>query len=720
MKPLDLLDQFDQASSTIAFVATYEFNAQFFERRMLTKRTYGSAERVVVFMDQGRYQDLLNSGLTVGGFNRRYLVVPVSRAPYAFHPKLYLALSEKRAEAVLGSNNCTNAGIAYNVEICSTFAVSAEKSASSDRDAKSIIRQVFEMMREFAADAGPFRDLLEKEYLCPAEKCVPWLNQKVALPSGEVELLHSYRKPLWAQIQKRLQELNVRKIALVAPFFDPDLAFLKKLRSHWPEASLVVIAQEDYATLPGSNLSKILTKKDNLFAAEIKLGRRLHAKAFAFETSKGTYWITGSANATTAAFEGCNMETVLWFQTKEGADTIFNDGPFELKKIVPEQFVAGKEQEPRNDSTPPGSLTLHVALLGTEGTLDCQANGLEYIRNISLRVRNFNEPTPVLSFPLKFDAKGFASIPLDESQMAQLRGAALCQLKGINAKGHDELSNEVALAQLHQLLKERGSRSGPRNALQTIAETGENLVPYVDSLGSVREAVEFFDHCSIHFFDGETTGRDFRHDFWKQRDPFKPDTPPTWVNVPAGSSAEDLRKAIWQFVERHQREKLNKHVRRGNLNGLPNFLDIFRTLNSLLLTYHTRKLGSSDPIIPFGFVTHGIMINLELLIGPFEEGEADWYEGHGFIASIFSNMQGDKELVRERLRDERVPEMLRAAVQALVDCRARARRMRELDAWALIRRRWVSGWIKNQGFKEPAAEAVKAAGAEYSSIAKAA
>jgi hypothetical protein len=34
----------------------------------------------------------------------------------------------------------------------------------------------------------------------------------------------------------------VRKIALVAPFFDPDLAFLKTLRSHWPDASLAAKA----------------------------------------------------------------------------------------------------------------------------------------------------------------------------------------------------------------------------------------------------------------------------------------------------------------------------------------------------------------------------------------------------------------------------------------------------------------------------------------------
>lgn len=63
----------------------------------------------------------------------------------------------------------------------------------------------------------------------------------------------------------------------------------------------------------------------------------------------------------------------------------------------------------------------------------------------------------------------------------------------------------MALVQLYQLLRERPARGGGRNPLQTIAETGENLVPYIDSLGSVREAVEFFDHCSIRFQDGETS-----------------------------------------------------------------------------------------------------------------------------------------------------------------------------------------------------------------------
>jgi hypothetical protein len=46
------------------------------------------------------------------------------------------------------------------------------------------------------------------------------------------------------------------------------------------------------------------------------------------------------------------------------------------------------------------------------------------------------------------------------------------------------------------------------------------------------------------------------------------------LSQPIDNTADNLREAVWRFVTRHQHEKLEKHVRRGNLNGFPNFLDI--------------------------------------------------------------------------------------------------------------------------------------------------
>ncbi|QQO33177.1 hypothetical protein JJC00_32355 [Bradyrhizobium diazoefficiens] len=180
-----------------------------------------------------------------------------------------------------------------------------------------------------------------------------------------------------------------------------------------------------------------------------------------------------------------------------------------------------------------------------------------------------------------------------------------------------------------------------------------------------------------------------------------------------------MRAAVLEFVERHQSDKLFRHVRRGNLNGLPNFLDIFRTLNGLLFTYHSRVMGKAGPVLPFGFVTRHVMTNIESLIGPFEPRE-DAFDGTGFVSAVYSNFAGDKALVRDRLKEERVPQMLCAAVEAMVAVRAKARKMTTLDDWAQRRLAGVAGWIAAQGQREPSREEVETAGLEYFPAKKAA
>jgi hypothetical protein len=171
VKPLDLLDAFDDAAAKIAFVATYEFDPLFFERRVLRKRRFAGAERILVLMDAGRYQELLTEGLPVSGFNRRYLVAPIDRHPFVFHPKLYLLVGERRVTGIIGSNNCTNAGIAFNVELCSTF--SAEWSGDSPNPVFFTLRQIFEALRSFAADAPDFKATLQREFFAQAQGLHP-------------------------------------------------------------------------------------------------------------------------------------------------------------------------------------------------------------------------------------------------------------------------------------------------------------------------------------------------------------------------------------------------------------------------------------------------------------------------------------------------------------------------------------------------------------------
>jgi HKD family nuclease len=708
MTPLDLLDTFDGTAAKIALVATYEFDPLFFERRVLRKRAFAGAERILVLMDAGRYQELLKEGLPVSGFNRRYLVSPIDRHPYAFHPKLYLLMGDRRVTGIVGSNNCTNAGIAFNMELCSTFSV--ELNGQADGPTLFMLRQIFQAVRSFAKDAPDFKTTLQKEFFGRAEEYHPWLSDSAALKDQlPVELLNSHHEPLWPHLERRLKNKLVKKIAIFAPFYDRELTLLKKIKTKWPDARLSIYAQPKYATLEGKKLAKVLRHKDRLLAVTPPAGRRLHAKAFAFETSQETFWLTGSANATMAAMSGRNTEAVLWFSTKDSIDALVKDESLTIEPLDPAEFEAGPGTEPNNqDAHAIPDLAFGSATLQKDGTLDLIFDAPTGIHDLTVRVTNFNEARPLLSLRLGRAAAGTSRVDLKDEQVAQIGGAAICELKG-EQNGREVLSNRVALVQLQELLREHTQSGGPSGRLHKIAETGEQLVAHLDTLGTVREAIEFLDHCSIRFEDGEPSKRGFGRTFWKARDPFVADIPTQWLSKPIGNTVESLREAVWEFVTRHQHDKLEKHVRRGNLNGLPNFLDIFRTLNGLLVAYNNRKIRGME-VVPHPFVTAGIMKNLDLLMGVLT---TDYKYVPGFVDSINANFEGDRELVRERLCEEGVPQILRAAVEAMIEVRWRGINLKTADLWAARMRKRTSDWITGKGLPEPTAAEVQIASTEY-------
>jgi len=324
---LDLLEAFDGVAAKIALIATYEFDPLFFERRLLRRKGFASAERIFVMMDAGRYQELINQELPVSGFNRHYLVAPINRAPFVFHPKMYLLLDEQRVVGCVGSSNCTNTGIAHNMELCTVISVGSSEKADPIR--LSALRQIYHALKDFAADVPALKDTLQKQFFRTIEDLHPWLGQNIVELQPKrlsLEMLHSHREPLWPRILRHLEKEFVPKIAVISPYYDGDLGFLKVIKGRWPNAPLSVIAQQRYATLDGKKLVRLFTKKDRLLAVIPPAGRRLHAKALVFETRKGTYWLAGSANATLAAMKGHNTESTLWFSTEETVNEILMDG----------------------------------------------------------------------------------------------------------------------------------------------------------------------------------------------------------------------------------------------------------------------------------------------------------------------------------------------------------------------------------------------------------
>src|SRR5258708_34317608 len=110
MKFLDFTSLLDTEPAHLAAMSTYQFDADYFERRLLRCPVLVKARRILVFMDAGQWFSLLRQDIPARFLNRRYLVVPVRRAQGVFHPKLNLLVTEQGGRAQGGSNNRTRAG----------------------------------------------------------------------------------------------------------------------------------------------------------------------------------------------------------------------------------------------------------------------------------------------------------------------------------------------------------------------------------------------------------------------------------------------------------------------------------------------------------------------------------------------------------------------------------------------------------------------------------
>ena len=714
MTPTDILKLFDREAGEFAFVSTYDFDPRFFESRVLSTRGFGSATAILVFMDSRRYAELMSHGMEADLFNRRYLVIPTRHAAGVFHPKLYLVLGKSSAVGLVGSSNCTSAGVAYNLELASTFSTRVANDGLSHAASADLVRSVYKAFRAFSEQNVAVGGFVEKEVFDRAETAHEWLrhDKSGSTAPRDFDFLNSLEGSIFSQLKDRLDGRVVERISVLSPFYDKDLRTIARLASEWPGAKIEIVGQPKYSRLPTSSLTALFSSgvSGRLLAATTPPGRRLHAKALAFRTDAGTFWFMGSANATEYGLDGHNTETGLCFFATDPFEAIFAEQQVTLTEMDPEDFEPGEIEEPGEDAKDPPSkdLTLRSVVLMDEGRLELETSIKRKFPNLRLVIRNVRDEFISLSVHVSLPPTGVAHITLDPAQVAQIERTAICKL--IAEDESDQLtSNPVALVQLNRIFREPGNSGNRSNPLKNIVETGEGLGKYVDALGHIQQIIDFYRQTNIRFHDGIQGNASGGRSFFRPRDPYVSDMPSGWDSILVGEGVEELRTSIRNFVKRHQKQKLEKHLKRGNINGLDNFLDIFRTMNADLLKWHSRRSETGEPIVPHGHVVPLILTNIELLIGRPSDDE----NNGGFIAAIKRNLKGEEDLVRGRLESLQVASMVRAAIEAALDVREVALRLRRRDPWALKKISWVDEWTVANALARPTYDEIETAVLEY-------
>lgn len=706
---LDFLDFLKKAKGRFAFVATYEFDPLFFERRILCTPAFDGGS-VVVFVDRDRYSEILASGRQGQGFDRNYFVVPIGRSSGVFHPKLYLALGDKKAIASVGSNNCTSAGTGHNFELISTV----EMTVGEELDANArLITSIYRQFERYAQEAGPVSKWLKRDVFDKARADNPWLSEANAggdEAGDRIELLSSHDDPLWPQLAERLAGSEVSKVTMLAPFFDRNLRMVERMRALWPGAAIRLVSQSGYSNLPVARLVELRDEGvdiELISATPQKAGRKMHAKALTFQTPERTYWLAGSANMSNAALAGGNSEACLWFAAKQNASKALEQDDLSFEPIDPEDFQAAPIEEPERPVDDRHGLELLSLILTEDGQLLAVVIVPKHVSDVTLKIIKRNEALPTFSWRIEA-GKAEIALPLKGDDQAKFDRPAVGLLQGV-VGGREVSSGLCSVKQLERLLRDRTGGNAAGNRIQRITESGDGLVEYLDALEGVDAAIDFMNRTTIRFSDGALSGVGSGGGRWRARDPFSGDVPEHWEIGSRGGSAAELREAIWAFVERHVQTRLKRHAKRGNLGGLANFLDIYRAISRLLLAWHSRRIDG-EVVIPGPYVIRGMQDILTTLIGA-RGDQQDETPGYGRV--ILSNLSADEALVRSEFSRHRVPALVYATMDEVIRVRAVLKRIPIYDGWSQDKREWVSDWIAHMGIDIPHDGDVHEIGAEF-------
>lgn len=277
-----------------AVLTCYNFDPIFFETVYLPSlRTLGITN-VIVMMDAGMYDNMLADSLyachKVSAINYT-LVRQENKHQGVFHPKMTLLFGEEEGAIIVGSGNLTFSGLSNNEEVWNAFHVVGDKSIHYP-----LLYKSWTYVQDVLSDAS---SLVKKQLGWITEQSL-WLQEGatqdiITLQSGEeCSLLYNgISSRILDKVAESIGDAIVEEITVVAPFYDTEGNALRELMSHYNPKLMNCVLDISRQSAPYDLLNSVTNIKFHKHTAD----NPLHAKIFEFKTNRGTWLLSGSANA---------------------------------------------------------------------------------------------------------------------------------------------------------------------------------------------------------------------------------------------------------------------------------------------------------------------------------------------------------------------------------------------------------------------------------------
>lgn len=563
-------------------VCTYTFDHEFFEDYCLEQlRAFSANGNLTVIVDQGTYEKAIACPAShrPRKANLRYLLHPIA-VPGVFHSKLYLFTSANKGKLIIGSANCTRAGLTSNAELAGVFTYEREK----DERFAPLLRSAFRTVQRIA-ERWPSQPLMSN--LADMGRAADWLFEGDKSDTVKVRLLDNLDRPLWDQI-KDVAPSKVKQVRVLSRYFDKTPSILDGMAKDYKDARFTIHTQNGSTTLTPGWLKHDLFRKRR---AEVILceyqdeGRpqTLHGKALSIEGPDKGCLVFGSANFTSAALmrnatKG-NVETML----------VLADIPVgEIKQSLFTQHGKGTpltsaemlRTAPHDEHEPPScSFPINLQEAELKGnTVWVRMMAPPDYHQATFKVRIDFHDEAVAHAPLTAESDGWFFAQLDRDLVRRLgHASSVASVVAVHGNVEVAKSNPVLVVNLldiatgESIRKSRAIRQAEMSALQftqalldLLRENDpEQLLLFLNLCdipvrGAVRLTMRKGGNL-LGAYDGtmRTLGDKNLKIF------------------------TELHDAALEFISRHMR-KLQRHVRDGSLDGAGNYLHIFLAMGSVL------------------------------------------------------------------------------------------------------------------------------------------
>lgn len=351
MKSRILLKEIPSGKFHSAIFTTYSINLYYLEQQVLPLLGSKDIHYVSILADGAMLSTQLEHYGYLSQQRKRNYAVHGIQSSGAFHPKLIFLAGPDSVLLLVGSGNLTTSGHGKNLEVWNAVYVN-----SLDDTKYGFVIQAWNYMKQLHADLG---DSANSKLKSIEENCFLLANAKEVdatifdLDAQNQISFHANQSDssLFSQVSDIIGNDKIERITIMCPFHDSEGKFIQELNNRYNPGQIDVLVQADFGALPFKmkNQSNVRFFEWTEVMQEKQRQSYFHAKNIVFEGKNKNYLISGSANASIAAFgtlaiPATNQESCVIYQSKDSDYLEL----LAIKSTTNPVFL--KDYEPENDT----------------------------------------------------------------------------------------------------------------------------------------------------------------------------------------------------------------------------------------------------------------------------------------------------------------------------------------------------------------------------------